>query len=139
VTRPGLLVEENELLSAVAPGDCFRLRWQEVSVVHEGPLPLVTMQCAISYETAGTALNGGMDRGRLLAAMDAELSAALLQAPRRSVKQNYAALADGGVAKAMQTNVWWGPAAFGKTVVRDNRVGRTATVDVMSYEEAGEL
>jgi hypothetical protein len=39
----------------------------------------------------------------------------------------------------MQTNVWWGPATFGKTVVKDNRMSRTATVDVMSYQEAGEL
>ncbi len=139
VTRPGLLVEENELLSAFPPADCFRLRWEDVTVEQQGALPLVTLQCAIDYETAGTALNGGMDRGRLLAAMDAELSAALLQAPRLSVKQNYAALASGGSATAMQTNVWWGPATFAKTVVKDNRIGRTATVDVMSYQEAGEL
>ena len=139
VTRPGVLVEENELLSAFAPADCFCLRWEEVSVEQEGALPLVTLQCAIEYETAGTALNGGMDRGRLLAAMDAELSAALRVVPSISVKKNYAALANGGVATAMQTNVWWGPAVFGKTVVKDNRVGRTATVDVMSYIEAGEL
>jgi hypothetical protein len=39
----------------------------------------------------------------------------------------------------MQTNIWWGPVAFGKTVAKDDRVGRTATVAVMSYEEVGEL
>jgi hypothetical protein len=139
VTRPGLLVEENELTSAFAAVDSFRLRWEEVSVEQDGPLPLVTMQCAIEYETAGMAFNGGMDRGRLLAAMDAELAAALMQVPRLCVKQNYAALAKGGVATAMGTNIWWGPAAFGKTVVKANRVGRMATVDVMSYQEAGEL
>ncbi len=73
VVRPGLLVEENELASANAPADVFRLRWTGLRVDAEGALPLVVMGCEIRYATDGSAGNGGMDRGRLLAAMSGEL------------------------------------------------------------------
>jgi hypothetical protein len=139
VTRPGLLVEENELETAVALPDCFRLQWTVSGVDADGALPLVTLQCSMEYETAGMAMNGGMDRGRLLAGMDAELQAVVNALPRYAQKMNYSALANGWAAVAMQTNVWWGEVAFGKTVVKENRVVRTATVAVMSYQEVGEL
>jgi hypothetical protein len=119
--------------------DCFRMQWTEASAELDAALPLLTMTCTIEYETAGNGFNAGMDRGRALSAMDAELLAAINQAPWVAPKQNYAALAHGGTAVAMRTNIWWGPVAFSKTVVKDDRIGRTATVAVMAYEEAGEL
>ena len=139
VVRPGVLVEENELLSAVALPDCFRMRWEVSSVNAEGIMPLVMLQCAIDYETAGTSMNTGMDRGRALAAMDAELQAAVNALPRTTLKMNYAGLANGAATVAMTTSVWWSEVAFGKTVIKDDRLARTATVDVMSFQEAGEL
>jgi hypothetical protein len=141
VVRPGVLVEENELQleSTVALPDCFRLNWTAAHAVIEGALPLVTLTCAIEYETAGTAANAGMDRGRALSAMDGELLAAMNQSPHCSLKTNYAALAGGGSATPMATKIWWGPVDFGKTVTQDDRIGRTATIAVMSYQEAGEL
>jgi hypothetical protein len=139
VTRPGLLVQENELETAVALPDCFRMSWTEVSAECHGALPLLTLTCALAYETAGNGFNAGMDRGRALAAMDAELLAAMNQAPWVSAKTNYAALARGGTAVSMRTNIWWGPVHFGKTVVNDDRIGRSATIAVMAYEEAGEM
>ncbi len=66
VTRPGVLVEENELASAYQPVDAFCLRWTGLSVDAKGSLPLVTMVCEIRYATDGDSGNGGMDRGRLL-------------------------------------------------------------------------
>jgi hypothetical protein len=139
VVRPGVLVEENELETNAVLPDCFRLQWIELSAQLEGALPVVTLECAIAYETAGTGLNAGMDRGRALSAMDAELRAAVEQLPWIAAKTNYAALVNGGASVTMQTNVWWGPLAFGKTVTKDDRLGRTATVAVMCYQEAGEL
>ena len=139
MVRPGVLVEENELLTAVAPPDCFRLRWSGTSVDGNGCMPLVALQCSIHYETAGVAMNGGMDRGRALAAMDAELQSLVNAAPRNVLKMNYAGLASGHAVVAMTTNVWWSEVAFGELVVEDDRLGRTATVQVMSYQEAGEL
>jgi hypothetical protein len=139
VTRPGVLVEENELVTSVTMPDCFRLRWMDAVVIPENALPLATLTCEVLYETAGTAGNGGMDRGRLLTEMDAELAGAVNGCPQRAPKQDYAAIANGGSAAPMATNIWWSDAVFGPLIVKGDRVGRTAKVTVMSCEEAGEL
>ncbi len=139
VVRPGVLVEENELLSAVAIPDCFRLRWSAAQVDPNGTMALMMLECCVDYETSGTAVNGGMDRGRALAAMDAEFQGAVNAPPRNVLKMNYSGLANGNPAVAMQTSVWWSEAAFGEMVAKDDRLARTATVQLMSYQEAGEL
>jgi len=139
VVRPGVLVEENELLSAVALPDCFRLRWSVSRVDADGVMPMATLLCAIDYETAGTSINGGMDRGRALAGMDAELQGAVNALPRTAPKMKYAGLANGNAAAAMNTSVWWNEVAFGETAIKNDRLARTVTVNVMSYQEAGEL
>jgi hypothetical protein len=139
VTRPGVLVEENELVTTVTTPDCFRLRWIDASVDSANALPVATLTCEVLYETAGTAGNAGMDRGRLLAAMDAELAGALNNTPQTVIKQSFAALATGGSATAMSTNIWWGDVVLGPLVVKGDRIARTAKVAVMSCEEAGEL
>jgi hypothetical protein len=135
VSRPGLLVEENELASAYEPADAFRMRWTGLTVDARGALPLVAMGCEIRYATDGSAGNGGMDRGRLLAAMDAELVAAVSAAPQSVGKMNYS----GAAPVAMGTNVFWGDAVFGAAVVNGERLERVATVEVFCYQEAGEL
>ena len=140
VTRPGLLVEENELASAYQPADVFCLRWTGLRVDAKGALPLVAMGCEIRYATDGNAGNGGMDRGRLLAGMDAELVAAVNAAPQNVGKMNYVGrrVARGG-AGGMGTNVFWGDVVFGAAVVNGERLERVATVEVFCYQEAGEL
>jgi len=139
VARPGVLVEENELVATVTTPDCFRLRWIEASVDSANAMPVATLLCEILYETAGTAGNGGMDRGRLLTAMDAELAAAVNTCPQKTVKQNFTALATGGSATSMSTNIWWSDVVPGPLVVKGDRIARAAKVTVMSCEEAGEL
>jgi hypothetical protein len=135
VVRPGLLVEENELASANPPADVFRLRWTGLRVDAKGALPLVAMSCEVRYATDGNAGNGGMDRGRLLAAMDAELAATVNASPQNVGKMNYSASA----VVAMGTNVFWGDVAFGTVAVDGERVERVANVEVFCYQEAGEL
>jgi hypothetical protein len=135
VVRAGVLVEENELASAISPADVFRLRWTGLRVDSEGALPLVTMSCEIRYATDGNAGNGGMDRGRLLAAMDAELVAAVNAQPQNVGKMKYSA----SPAVAMVTNVWWGDVGFGASTMNGERLERVATVEVFCYQEAGEL
>jgi hypothetical protein len=139
VVRPGVVVEENELLSSAALPDCFRLRWSVAQVDADGTMPLATLVCSVDYETAGTGMNGGMDRGRALAAMDAELQGAVNALPRNVLKTNYSGLANGTAALAMNTRAWWSEVAFGATITKDDRLARTATVQLMSYQEAGEL
>lgn len=136
--RPGTTVEENELVSVPVAVDCFRLRWGKVEVANEGALPLVTCTCELLYETAGTALGGGLDRGRSLAAMDAEILAAVAAAPMRAQKMSYAAVASGANAVSLQSAIWWGPPVFGAAESRGERMRRVVAVEVMSYLEAGE-
>jgi hypothetical protein len=135
VTRPGSLVEENELASAVQPVDSFCLRWTGLRVDSRAGLALVSMQCEIRYCTDGSAGNGGMDRGRLLTGMDAELVAAVNAAPQSVVKSAFVA----GGSTSMGTKVFWGDVVFGAAVVENERLERVATVDVFAYQEAGEL
>ncbi|MGH9596993.1 MAG: hypothetical protein ACRD3K_09370 [Edaphobacter sp.] len=141
VTRPGVLVEENELASAYQPVNAFCLRWTGLSVDAQGSLPLVTMVCEIRYATDGDSGNGGMDRGRLLSAMDGELAVAASMAPQNTPKMSYAAGAggSGGPPATMATNVFWGDVSFGASAVNGERLERVATVEVFSYQEAGEL
>jgi hypothetical protein len=137
--RPGVLVEENELPADSPPTDCFRLRWTKLEVASTSPLPLVAMECAIVYATDGTSGNAAMDRGRLLAAMDAELSAALIQTPRCAPKLNYSAAGVGVAPVAMGTSIFWADPVFGPVISLDERLERAATIQVYAYQEAGEL
>ena len=139
VVRPGVLVDENELVSSIDTPDCFHIAWPQQSVDASGTLPTVTMPCEITYETAGTAFNAGMDRGRLLAAMDGELLAAVNASPQNALKMNYTRLPTGGSATDMTTSIWWGNVAFEPAIVKGDRLARTARVGVFSYQEAGEL
>ena len=136
VTRPAVLVEENELISDVLPVDAFRLRWTALKVDPQAALPLVSMTCEIRYATDGSSGNGGMDRGRLLAGMDAELSTAVAMAPRSVAKTSYSTTS---APVAMETNVFWGELAFADAIATDERLERAATVQVFCYQEAGEL
>jgi hypothetical protein len=135
VTRPGVLVEENELVSGVTPVDAFRLRWAGLKVDTQSPLPLATLTCEIRYATGGDAGNGGMDRGRLLAAMDAELSSALTAAPQTAAKTGYSSTA---APVALTTNIFWANPTFASATIAGERIERVATVEVFCYQEAGE-
>ena len=105
--------------------DAFRLQWTGLQVNRAEPLPLVAMECSIQYATDGSSGNGGMDRGRLLAAMDAELASALGAEPHAVPKMNYAA-AGAGVAADGDGNecVLGGPG-----IRRGHRCGRATGAD----------
>jgi hypothetical protein len=139
VVRPATLVDENELPTAWIPMDAFRLQWTKLQVTSASPLPLVEMECSIQYATDGSSGNGGMDRGRLLAAMDAELASALAADPHTTTKMNYAAAGAGVSPAAMGTSVFWADPVFGTASAVGERLERTATVQVFANQEAGEL
>ncbi len=132
ITRPGILVESNELVTPQPRSDVFVLRW---TGLHNDPyLPeiLLQMQCEIEYMTEGTTGNLGMDRGTMLTEMDAELMSMLR--PACTQKMSYAQ----APATAMETQVFWTEATFQPVKVERDRLTRTATVFVFSYEEPGE-
>jgi hypothetical protein len=137
--RPGTLVEENELPTASIPADAFRLQWTGLRVDAAADMPLVAMSCSIVYCTDGSAGNGGMDRGRLLAQMDAELASALAAEPHTVAKMNYAAAGVGIPPVAMATNVYWADPVFAAATSVDGRLTREAIVQVFAYQEEGEL
>ena len=137
--RPGTLVTENEMPTAQIPLDCFRLAWAALSIDHTGALPLATMQCEIAYATDGTHALAGMDRGRLLAAMDAELAQALAQSPQSAPKLNCTQTDSGAAPAPMQTSIFWAAPTFGPIKTTRERLERTVTVEVFTYQETSEL
>ncbi len=142
VLRPGVLVVENELpattIDGIALAEVFRLRWTSLKIDTQTANPLVTLTCEIGYASDGTTGGAGMDRGRALAAMDAELAAALTTIPMNTAGTLLAEIAGGGgisVATATGTQVFWGDAAFAPVVARGERLERSALVEVFGYGE----
>ena len=133
VLRPASLVEENELVSAQTPVDTFSLRWTGMRVDEQG---LIRLECEIRYCTDGSTGHGSMDRGRLLAAMDGELLAAVNAAPQNVAKRAFAIDPAGTVTA---TKVFWGDVIFIATTIEGERLSRVATVEVFTCQEAGEL
>ena len=120
--RPGILVEESEAPFSQFPSDVFVLRWLGLAVDLDLASTMTGEQCEIVYQTCGTQSFGGLDRGRTLSAMDGELMA-MIQ-PFYTPKLNYAATP---------------PAAmFSPIVTQRDRLSRSATVLVYSYQEQGE-
>lgn len=132
VQRPGILVEEAEGVVAQIPADVFVLRWTALDVDMQLPSALVQMTCEIHYSTGGTQPNTGLDRGRALAEMDAELVAVL--SPNSAQKMNYTQTP----ASAMETLVFWGQPQFGPVTTQRERLARVAKVSVFAFQEPGE-
>ena len=137
--RPAVLVAENELpgaaLDGISPADAFCLHWTRLSVDTQGPLPLIALGCEIRYATDGTGGMAGMDRGRALAAMDAELVAAISTAPQTSSSIQVAEVVGGGASTGSMTgtNVFWGDVSFKPAAMKNERMERRAEVEVFSY------
>ena len=134
VTRPAVLVAENEL-PALAPAtpEAFTLTWTALNV---DVLGMVKLACEILYASAGSTDAAGMDRGRALAAMDAELRAALGTDPQNAPLVSLAEINGGGATTETTagTSIFWSDAVFSPTQQRSERMERTATVEVFGYE-----
>ncbi len=133
VQRPGMLVEEAEAVVPQMPSDAFVLRWTGLNIDTQLPLHLAQMTCEIHYTTGGTQTNAGLDRGRVLEEMDAELLAILK--PSCAQKMNFLQTP----TAAMTTQVFWGEAQLGSLTTQRERLTRVANVQVFSFQEQGEL
>ncbi len=133
VTRLGILVECNELVTAQPPSNVFVVRWLGLRADPYLAEVLTQMECEIEYMTEGTTGNMGMDRGALLTEMDAEL--VRLLRPACAQKMSYAQ----APAMPMETQIFWTEAAFQAVKVERDRLTRTVAISVFSYEEPGEL
>lgn len=130
--RPGILVEEAEAPFSQIPSDVYVLRWLGLAVDVDLAATLAAEECEILYQTLGTQSFGGLDRGRLLSAMDEEVTAML--EPFWTPKLNYTATP----AAAMLTNVFWDEPAFSPLATTRDRLSRSVRVLVYSYQEQGE-
>lgn len=133
VQRPGILMEEAEGVVPQIPADVFVLRWTSLDIDAQLPSALAQMTCEIHYATGGTQSKTGLDRGRALAEMDAELIAIL--SPNSAQKMNFTQ----SPAAAMETQVFWGQPRFGALTTQRERLARIAQVDVCAFQEQGEL
>ena len=130
--RPGILVEEAEAPFSQLPADVYVLRWVGLGTDLDLPATMAAAQCEIQYATCGTQSFGGLDRGRALSTMDEEVLA-MLQ-PFYTRKMNYQA----APPALLLTNVFWDEPAFSPAVTQRDRLSRTATLMIYSYQEQGE-
>lgn len=133
VERPGILVEEAEAVVPMLPNDVFVLHWTALAVDVNLPLMLARMECEILYTTGGTQPASGLDRGRALEEMDAEVLNLLT--PYSAPKMNYTQTPP----LEMNTPVFWTAANFTAAVTLRDRISRSARVTVFAYQEPGEL
>lgn len=133
VQRPGILVEEAEAVVPQMQADAFVLRWTGLTVDTQLPSALAQMTCEIHYTTSGTQTNTGLDRGRALAEMDAELLAML--SPHSAQKMNYTQTP----SSVMATTVFWTAPEFTALTTLRDRLTRIAKVTVFAFQEQGEL
>ena len=74
VTRPAIVVVENDKPSVTArQQNAFYLEWGAGHAVRPAISTLMAMTCTVSYSSAGTEQNGGLDRGRMMGGLEAEL------------------------------------------------------------------
>ena len=130
--RPGILVEEAEAPFSQLPNDVFVLRWLGLGVDTDLATKMAAEQCEIIYQTCGTQSFGGLDRGRALSEMDEELTVML--EPFYTSKLNYTATPPA----TMLTQVFWDEPSFAPIAIQRDRLSRTASVIVYSYQEQGE-
>ena len=132
-TRPAIVVVENEAPSVTArQHDAFYMEWGEASAVLPAISTLMAMTCAISYASAGTEQNGGLDRGRALAELESELLA--ICSPRSARKCDYSGLSPVDLGSA----IFWTNPGFRATKANPNCVAGEATLKVYFYPEVNQ-
>lgn len=127
--RPGILVEEAEASSGALPSDVFVLRWMGLGAEIDLATTMTVEECEIAYQTSGSESFGGLDRGRAMTTMDAELLAIL--SPYKTAQVDYSTT----TPTTLLTQVFWDEPAFGSLVAQRDRLSRAVKVMVYSYEE----
>jgi hypothetical protein len=133
--RPAVIVSENEPATASLPlANAFYLHWgaaQSAAGEAEAKRPLVALTCQITYGTSGS-LDGAVDRGRVLGALDGELFAVC--SPGRTNKFDFTQTPTVDLGSYV---IWTKPQM--KDVVTDRKSGlallRTVEVTVFFFPE----
>ena len=119
-------------LTAINPERTILLRGAVRPGIVDLASTMAAEQCEVVYQTCGTQSFGGLDRGRSLSALDEEL-AAMVQ-PFYTPKLNFATTPPA----TMLTRVFWDQPKFGPMAIQRDRLSRSASVMVYSYQEQGE-
>ncbi|AFL86492.1 hypothetical protein Terro_0141 [Terriglobus roseus DSM 18391] len=131
--RPAVVVAENELEQTdSALVEAFVMTWKATAFDESEPMGLCSAVCEIEYAKRGTPELSGMDRGRVLDAMDGELRR-MLQ-PSAVAKRRF----DVSPEVVMATQIFWSAPVFGAVGMEADRIRRTATVTLFALQEAGE-
>jgi hypothetical protein len=141
--RPAVIAAENELTALADPlPNAFYLQWASGQVLAQPPNSrlLMEMECSISYFTLGT-VDSGVDRGRTLAQLDAELLS--ICQPCHTMKRDYTQ----SPSLDMGTGMFWTPPCLGEirgadarsTTSLAPRLQRTAQVQLFFFAEGNAL
>ena len=136
VTRPAVIVAENEIADSAVPlPEAFYLAWGAASAAagtERLDLPLLKLTCEITYWTQGSDDLSSQDRGRTLAKLDEDLLA--ITTPSRAALKDFsqAPVAD------LAANIFWSSPVFGASKQDGNKLSRNATIEVFSHMEAAQ-
>ncbi len=132
-TRPAIVVLENEPPSSQPRQDqAFYLEWGGARPMQPATSTLTAMDCTISYSSSGQSDSGGVDRGRDLAALDADLLA--ICTPAQAHKNDYAS----GSPVDVGSYIFWSAPKLDSGKVGPKQVGRQAQVTVFFYPEVNQ-
>lgn len=133
VKRPAIVVAENDKPSVVVRlHDAYYLEWGAAHVVRPAISTLMAMACTVSYSSAGTEQNGGLDRGRALGSLEAELLG--LCSPAVVQKNDYTS----GTPVYLCSNIFWSQPTFSPAKAGPGCVGREASITVYFYPEVNQ-
>ena len=133
VTRPAIVVVENDKPSVTSrQHDAFYLEWGAAHAVRPAISTLMAATCTVSYSSAGTEANGGLDRGRMLGGLEAELLG--LCSPAVTPKNDYTS----GSPVNLGSNIFWSQPTFSPTKAGPGCVAREASITVYFYPEVNQ-
>jgi len=134
ITRPAMVVVENDKPSVTSrQHDAFYLEWGDAQPVRPATNILMAVNCTISYSSAGTEQNGGLDRGRMAGELESELLG--IFSPASTHKFDYTGEGD---PSDLGTEIFWSHAAFRVTKAAPGCVAGQAGVTVYFYPEVSQ-
>ena len=134
ITRPALVVVENDKPGVSArQHDAFYVEWGDAHAVRPATSILTAMQCTISYTSAGTERNGGLDRGRMIGELESELLA--ICSPASTHKLDYTGAGD---PVNLGTDLFWSRLVCHAVKAAPGSVAREAVLTVYFYPEVSQ-
>jgi len=134
ITRPAIVVVENDKPSVTArQHDAFYIEWADAHAVRATTSILMAMGCTISYTSAGTEQNGGLDRGRMMGELESELLA--ICSPAAIHKCDYTGSGD---PVYLGTDIFWSQPTFRAAKAEPGCVAREASLTVYFYPEVSQ-